>query len=656
MNAKPCRLGRAAPPMKSRASNKSAPGGKSPDVRSRQSGRTHRVWSRYSDIGLQRRVMAYAFIGMAALAAIFAFVALDAVDKSTDAILRERLNLAKTVAQSVDQTILASKSLVSLTASDLGSASPNSARPGELTGHEIAMLESLRASLAGVNAGTPPESVILFDADGQVVWETHLSAESKNVIPSPEFFDEAASPSVSASGQGYSTFSVGTDISGNSELARLGAVILPSHRLLAVAGQTDAAFGEYRLELLDSSGRVIANSSGERPNDRSRHMDVIGDVVFNRVEGVGEHSLVAGDEAGVDHIVAYAPLSSVPWGVVLAQREDAALALPNSLRQRVLIIAAAGLAAGLTMAWITSRQVVLPLARLTGQAKRIAEGDLSGSIAPEGQDEVRRLAVSFETMRGRLEASQRELADWSTELEERVRERTAQLEQRDRERSVLLNKVISAQEDERKRIARDLHDQIGQTLTGLVMQIGGAEATLSDDQAAVKKQLADLGESASEAVEEVRRMMSDLRPSVLDDMGLESAVSWYTENHLEREGINVVLDLQRSKTPLSPNVEISAFRVYQEAITNVIKHSSASNVRISLAYDEDRLSGTIEDDGIGFEVSAVQPGADGGWAVGLLGMTERANLLGGSLRIDSSPGKGTTVNFEIPLEGAAHNE
>ena len=234
-----------------------------------------------------------------------------------------------------------------------------------------------------------------------------------------------------------------------------------------------------------------------------------------------------------------------------------------------------------------------------------------------------------------------------------VRERTAQLEQRDRERSVLLNKVISAQEDERKRIARDLHDQVGQTLTGLVMQIGGAEAALTDDQAAVKSHLARLGESASGAVEEVRRMMSDLRPSILDDMGLESAVSWYTETHLERESIKVELDLQRSKTPLSPNVEISAFSVYQEAITNVIKHSGALHVRISLAYDEVRVSGAIEDDGTGFEVSAARPEADGGWAVGLLGMTERATLLGGSLRIDSSPGKGTTVNFEIPLKGAA---
>ena len=129
------------------------------------------------------------------------------------------------------------------------------------------------------------------------------------------------------------------------------------------------------------------------------------------------HSPENDGESSVDHVMAYAPLSSVPWGVVLEQREDTALALPNSLRQRVLIIAAAGLVAGLAMAWITSQQVVLPLARLTEQAKRIAEGDLSRSIAPGDQDEVRRLAVSFGTMRGRMEKSQRELAEWSTELE-----------------------------------------------------------------------------------------------------------------------------------------------------------------------------------------------------------------------------------------------
>jgi len=150
--------------------------------------------------------------------------------------------------------------------------------------------------------------------------------------------------------------------------------------------------------------------------------------------------------------------------------------------------------------------------------------------------------------------------------------------------------------------------------------------------------------------------MSDLRPSILDDMGLESAVGWYTETHLERQGITVVLDLQREKVPLSPNVEISAFRVCQEAITNVIKHANAKRVHISLDYNNGSLNGTIQDDGSGFELSTTQPGADGGWAVGILGMTERVNLLGGSLTIESNPDSGTAVKFEIPLGGTAQDE
>ncbi|MBN4059476.1 hypothetical protein JYT32_01010, partial [Dehalococcoides mccartyi] len=172
--------------------------------------------------------MAYAFIGMTTLAAIFAFVALDAVDKSTDAILRERLNLATTVAQSIDQTILASKSLVLLTANDLGSARPESGEQSgasgepkesgessELTLHEIAMLNSLRVSLADVNAGMLPESVVLFDSDGKIVWQSYLQAETEREVTPPDFFGEAESLAVhpgGRQGQGYSTFSVGAEI------------------------------------------------------------------------------------------------------------------------------------------------------------------------------------------------------------------------------------------------------------------------------------------------------------------------------------------------------------------------------------------------------------------------------------------------------------
>ena len=609
--------------------------------------------SRLNNIGLQRRVMAYAFIGMTTLAAIFAFVALDAVDKSSDAILRERLNLATTVAQSIDQTILASKSLVLRAASDIASAH---SVPGDLTVHEVSMLESLEASLTDVNVGTSPQSIVLFDSSGDVVWSGSERLAGVGLDDDLEFFYQEESPVVLTSDSGDSMLSVGAAFPPDTGLAYLGAIILPSHALLSISGATDAELGEYRLELLDANGRVIADSTGDELNDQSRHLEIVGELIADRDGGVSHHAAVDERGVSVDHIVAYAPLSSVPWGVVLEQREDAALALPSSLRRRIIVIAAAGVAAGLAMAWITSRQVVQPLTRLTGRARVIAGGDLSGAIAPEGQDEIRRLAESFEAMRSQLEVSQHELDEWSKELEERVRVRTAQLVQRDRERDVLMNKVISAQEDERKRIARDLHDQIGQTLTGLVMQIGGAEATLEGDSKAVQEQLASLRESASGAVEEVRRMMSDLRPSILDDMGLESAVSWYAETHLEREGIATELDLQKTATPLSPNIEISAFRVFQEAITNVVKHAAASNVRISLKYDERHVRGTIEDDGDGFEVSAAQPGADGGWAVGLLGMTERVGLLGGSLQIDSKPGEGTSVNFEIPLNNIPANE
>jgi signal transduction histidine kinase len=610
-------------------------------------------WSHLSDIGLQRRVMVYAFIGLTSLAAIFAFVALDAVDKSSDAILRERLNLATTVAHTVDQTIISSQSLVLRTAGDLNTTHN---KVGDLTDHETVMLESLGKSLADFNSGEPPESVFLFDKAGKMIWESRSTPSEKNFALDPETLVDATRPSILSNGDIDFAILIGSRIEGNTDLAYLGAVISPSQQLLAVSDQADEEIGNYQMELLDSKGQIIAESTGGSSNNGSRHIEVIGTLVVNQSEGVQKHAPGDGNDAGVDHIVAYAPLTSVPWGVVLEQREDAALALPNNLRRRVLIIAAVGLAIGITMAWVTSRMVVLPLSRLNERAKRIAQGDLTGSIEKEGQDEVRRLAESFETMRSRLETSQRELAEWSTELEKRVKQRTGQLEQRDKERDVLLNKVISAQEDERTRIARDLHDQIGQTLTGLVMQIGGAQARLANDPETVKEQLITLGESASGAVEEVRRMMSDLRPSILDDMGLESAVGWYTETHLERQGITVVLDLQREKVPLSPNVEISAFRVCQEAITNVIKHANAKRVHISLDYNNGSLNGTIQDDGSGFELSTTQPGADGGWAVGILGMTERVNLLGGSLTIESNPDSGTAVKFEIPLGGTAQDE
>ncbi|NQW17318.1 MAG: HAMP domain-containing protein [Chloroflexi bacterium] len=598
--------------------------------------------SRFANVGLQRRIVAYVAISLTALVAMFAYVALDAVDESSDAILRERLSLSATVAQSIDQSVAATDSLVNRAAIDLAAIHIE----GSLSDAERTMLVSLGSSLADVNAGRRPDLVVLLDAGGNPVWGTGPAAivGIQSLIAS-----DSESPAILKGGGNSTAIVVWAQLPAAADLSFLIATTLPGEDFLGISSSADSSIGDYRLELLDESGTVIGEATDELTGSDSRHLDVIGSLASEREGGVGKHATDLGDGDSVDHVVAYAPLSSLPWGVVLEQPEDAALALPNDLRRRVLLISAGSLIGGLLLAWITTGQVVRPLTRLTTRARVLAGGDLSGPIPSEGQDEIRRLAESFEVMRGRLERSQHELADWSKELEDRVQDRTALLEQRDRERDVLLNKVISAQEEERKRIARDLHDQIGQTLTGLVMQLGSAEATIGGDADVARQQLAALGQTASDAVEEVRRMMADLRPSILDDMGLVSAISWYAESNLEREGVDITLDLQRPPSTLPPNVEISVFRVFQESITNIIKHAKADHVHLKLSYPDSRIQGEIGDNGVGFDVSGVEPGAAGGWAIGLLGMAERVGLLGGELSIDSTLGSGTTVKFQLPL-------
>ena len=144
-------------------------------------------------------------------------------------------------------------------------------------------------------------------------------------------------------------------------------------------------------------------------------------------------------------------------------------------------------------------------------------------------------------------------------------------------------------------------------------------------------------------------MMADLRPSILDDMGLSAAVGWYLENHLERTGVKSSLEVSDLQTDLPEVVEITAFRVVQEALNNVMKHARADHATVKLEGHSDRITGEIVDDGEGFDLSGVEPGADGGWAVGLLGMNERVTLLGGTLDIETAPGSGTSVRFVIPL-------
>jgi signal transduction histidine kinase len=235
-------------------------------------------------------------------------------------------------------------------------------------------------------------------------------------------------------------------------------------------------------------------------------------------------------------------------------------------------------------------------------------------------------------------------------LEQRVEERThalneayAQLAAREEARAQLLRKLISAQEDERKRIARELHDETSQSLAVLAMGLEAVQDALRNGKA---PRLDEVKALAVRTLEEVHRLILDLRPAVLDDLGLFSAIRWYAERYLSTRGIAVRCEIHELEHRLPPEVEIALFRIAQEAMNNIARHAKAESVLIQLAPEGRELRIEIEDDGQGFD-PAVQPADRPHY--GLLGIRERAELLGGTAVLDSAPGQGTRLEIRVPL-------
>ena len=229
------------------------------------------------------------------------------------------------------------------------------------------------------------------------------------------------------------------------------------------------------------------------------------------------------------------------------------------------------------------------------------------------------------------------LAAERARLYEEVREKEAL-------RGQLLEKLISAHEDERRRIARELHDEAGQALSALIVNLEVAEQS----QAPVPpEQLARLRDIAEGTLAELRRMIYDLRPSILDDMGLAAAIRWYAKETVEPKGVPVTMHISGLGERLPSYIETAVFRIVQEALTNILKHAGATRATVEVAHGNGRMELVISDDGRGFDPSAVTTHREGG--MGLLGMRERAELLGGTLTIQSTPGAGTRLEAAIPV-------
>jgi PAS domain S-box-containing protein len=228
------------------------------------------------------------------------------------------------------------------------------------------------------------------------------------------------------------------------------------------------------------------------------------------------------------------------------------------------------------------------------------------------------------------------------------RQTEEKLKEYSRKLQVLSRRLVEAQETERRTIARELHDEIGQALT--VMQLNLQAMLQAPGSAALSPRLRENLVVVERVLEQVRDISFNLRPLILDDLGLEPALRWFTRRQAALVGLHVRFRADSLAHRLTPVIETECFRVAQEALTNVVRHARAKHISVELRQSAGKLHLRVRDDGIGFDVAAVRKQAVRGASLGLLSMEERAALAGGGLEFKSATGKGTEVNAWFPLK------
>jgi two-component system, NarL family, sensor kinase len=245
------------------------------------------------------------------------------------------------------------------------------------------------------------------------------------------------------------------------------------------------------------------------------------------------------------------------------------------------------------------------------------------------------------------------LPDPMVEIVERVRHITRENErlfqrliEGERRFRGLAKAVWKVQEDERRRLARELHDGLGQTLTALTNQLERLQQKLDAGQTA---SLAGPVDTARSALNEIRELSRLLRPPVLDDLGLPAALSWLTRTLEQRTGLHVDLALEGLHHRLDPDLETLVFRIVQEALTNVLRHAGVERAEVGVSRIGTLLELRVSDNGKGFDPQSVLAGGEASTGSGLRGMRDRLELFGGRLELFSSPGRGTLLTAEVPL-------
>lgn len=591
--------------------------------------------SYFQRMSLRYQVALGVAVGFLILFGMLGYLANTTIQRSTEAAKLERLKLAETTAASIDAVV--ARALYQLqVATDV-------VERGGLS--EEAYLTALGAELEHVyHIIGSFNDLVLVNATRDVFWSyPRLSQTGEEaigrlpsiwqalltglpvIIQTSEVVGEYPHPPVAVVALPLPSPATNHLLVGTLHLSHMGVqlVHLPKGSPTFVA------------QIINDEGAILASSAGSvHAVVIDPHVELLEPLVRSHQSGVRLH-----EESGGGHLVAYAPLTILNGGVVVEEQRDLALAVPRQLQRTMFTFGFLALLVVSLGAWWHARYVTQPLVTLQRATQRIAAGSLEHSVTLERGDEVGMLAKDFEAMRLQLKAASEQRGRFEAELENRVRERTQEVH-------LLLGKIITAQEEERKRLARELHDETAQALAALLVSIQALQSSLPPEQARVKELLQRALAQGERALTDVRRMILDLRPSALDDLGFVPALHSYALERLTPAGIKVTFETAGAEQRFPGPVETALFRILQEAVNNIARHSRAQRVNLRLEFKDSHFTALVEDDGVGFDPLKLAGGsAEGG--LGLQGMKERAELVGARLEIVSQPGSGTRIKVEL---------
>lgn len=419
-------------------------------------------------------------------------------------------------------------------------------------------------------------------------------------------------------------------------------ITLPDGRVLAQARSTDGAMAAYNIlstrelelpalaDAMSGASRlhVLLVDAQAQPLYHAEPMLVHFDslrIFALAVSGAlrGESATVfVTDPDGVEWVVAYAPVPDTGWGLIVAEPWEDVVnpLLRTSLLTPLLLIPAIVIAVIAIV--FGARRIIRPLQQLDAQAARAGQGDFAALAQPiDGIDEIQTLHATLARMADQIRRYQRSLQSYAAD-------------------------VLRGQEDERSRLAHELHDETVQALIALDQRLQLIARTAQRDPQAALIKLDELRTLTASTIDDVRRVIRDLRPIYLEDLGLVPALEMLIQALRQPDRPVLALTVNGEPRRLSPEQELAIYRIVQEALNNAIKHARANRAEVTLIFEAE-LGVTISDDGVGFSVpDRVETLTELGH-FGLIGLRERAELIGARLTITSSP-RGTTVELHLP--------